>query len=61
MTVTPKSPAEQVYCQDRADWRAWLLKHHKQEQGIWLVYDKGAKRKLSNDDIVEEVLCFTDC
>ena len=49
--VTPKS---------RREWRAWLKKHHKTAQGVWLVYAK--KRSgipsLTWQEGVEEALCF---
>jgi uncharacterized protein YdeI (YjbR/CyaY-like superfamily) len=50
-----------VYLPDRAAWRAWLMAHHQQPTGIWLVYDKKvgrAPQRLSYHDIVEEALCF---
>lgn len=49
---------ETFYAKDRAAWRDWLSKHHDMQQAVWLVYDKGAHRTLSYDDIVEEALCF---
>lgn len=51
---------KQVYCKDRAAWRAWLAKHHAEPKGVWLVYDKqqSSARALTYDAIVEEALCF---
>ncbi len=56
-SVTPREP-EHVYIADRAAWRAWLAANYTQNEGIWLVYDKGGNRQLSYDDLVEEALCF---
>jgi uncharacterized protein YdeI (YjbR/CyaY-like superfamily) len=49
--VTPKS---------RAEWRAWLEKHHATAPGVWLVYAKknAGVPTLSYTDAVEEALCF---
>ena len=49
--ITPKS---------RREWRAWLMKHHRSAQGVWLVY---AKRHTGLPSLiwqhgVEEALCF---
>jgi len=44
----------------RAEWRAWLRKHHRKEPEIWLVYHRKASGKpfVAYDDAVEEALCF---
>ena len=44
----------------RKKWRAWLRKHYKTEQEIWLVYYKKAtgKPRIEYNDAVEEALCF---
>ncbi len=44
----------------RADWRAWLERHHADAPGVWLVtYKKGSGHPhLPWDDVVEEALCF---
>ena len=51
---------EQVEVTSRAQWRAWLEKHHMRTEGIWLItYKKIIPHKhLGWDDIVEEALCF---
>ena len=51
---------EQVQVHSRAEWRAWLRKHHKRETGIWLVYHKKhvADKYLGYPAIVEEALCY---
>src|SRR3989304_4921578 len=45
---------------NRAAWRAWLQKHHVQENAAWLLlYKKRAvKGKLTQEEAVEEALCF---
>ena len=51
---------ETLYVTDRKQWRAWLAKHHKTKQEIWLVYyrkDSG-KPRLPYNDAVEEALCY---
>jgi uncharacterized protein YdeI (YjbR/CyaY-like superfamily) len=49
--ITPRS---------RREWRAWLKKHHKSAQGVWLVYAKKHTGipSLTWQDGVEEALCF---
>ena len=49
--ITPKS---------RREWRAWLTKHHRSAQGVWLVYAKKhtGLPSLNWQDGVEEALCF---
>jgi uncharacterized protein YdeI (YjbR/CyaY-like superfamily) len=44
----------------RAEWRAWLAKHHTSSPGVWFVYYKSesGKARVSYDDAVEEALCF---
>ncbi len=44
----------------RAQWRAWLQRHHADRTEIWLVYYKkgSGKTGISYDDSVEEALCF---
>lgn len=51
---------EQVEVTSRAQWRAWLKKHHTRTTGIWLVYWKKAHadKHIGYDAIVEEVLCY---
>ncbi len=50
----------EVEVTDRAQWRAWLMANHHLRESIWLIFPrKGAGPDwLSNDDIVEEALCF---
>jgi uncharacterized protein YdeI (YjbR/CyaY-like superfamily) len=51
---------DSVQIESRAEWRAWLQKHHQRTQGIWLITWKKASgsRHVSYDDVVEEALCF---
>lgn len=51
---------ERVHPKSRAEWRAWLERHHAGSPGIWLVSYKKAtgKPRLEYDEIVEEALCF---
>ncbi len=51
---------ETLYVKNRQAWRAWLAKHHKTKQEIWLVYYRKAsgKPRIPYNDAVEEALCF---
>jgi uncharacterized protein YdeI (YjbR/CyaY-like superfamily) len=51
---------DQFYAQTRAEWRAWLLEHHDQNSGVWLVFNKKTSGLpyYSYNDQVEEALCF---
>ncbi len=51
---------ERVEVTSRAQWRAWLKKHHLRTEGIWLVTWKKAtpSKHLPYAAIVEEALCF---
>jgi uncharacterized protein YdeI (YjbR/CyaY-like superfamily) len=50
----------QLQVTSRAQWRLWLMDNHRTSGSIWLVTFKKASGQptLSNDDIVEEALCF---
>lgn len=48
----------EFYVADRRAWRSWLVENHATGRAVWLIYDKGAHRKLSWQDIVQESLCF---
>jgi uncharacterized protein YdeI (YjbR/CyaY-like superfamily) len=39
-------------------WRAWLEANHARRAPVWLVLRKGAGAPLSQDDAVEEALCW---
>jgi uncharacterized protein YdeI (YjbR/CyaY-like superfamily) len=49
-----------LYITKRDEWRKWLIKHHKTEKEIWLVYyrKQTGKPRISYNDAVEEALCF---
>ncbi len=49
-----------LYVDNRADWRSWLVKHHKGDNEIWLVYYRKAsgKTRITYNEAVEEALCF---
>ncbi len=43
----------------RAEWRAWLKKHHDSQSEIWLIFRKRPPAKsLGYEDAIEEALCF---
>ncbi len=58
--MSAKSEPEVVDVKDRAGWRRWLLRHHEQTAGIWLVIHKkgSTSGSLVYDEAVEEALCF---
>lgn len=49
-----------LYVSTRRSWRNWLLKNHKKEKDIWLLYPKKhtGKARIPYGDAVEEALCF---
>ncbi len=53
-------PENSVQCETRAEWRAWLVRHHRRDEGVWLVTFKKASSRPSvgYDASVEEALCF---
>jgi uncharacterized protein YdeI (YjbR/CyaY-like superfamily) len=42
---------------NREEYRNWLIKNHKQEDGIWITFVKGNK-SFSAKDALEESICF---
>jgi uncharacterized protein YdeI (YjbR/CyaY-like superfamily) len=44
----------------RAQWRAWLAKHHDASPGVWLVRHKNHSgiKSMAYEDLVREALCF---
>ena len=50
----------QVYAQDRHEWRAWLEQHYATEKEVYLVYFKkgSGHSSISYEESVEEALCF---
>ena len=53
-------PQEYLCFANKAEWRAWLEKHHDGEKEAWLIhYKKGAgNRSVTYEEAVEEALCF---
>jgi len=51
---------KQIYCRNRKDWREWLIKNHRSEKEIWLIYYKKHTKKprVPYNDAVEEALCY---
>jgi len=49
-----------LYAEKREDFRNWLQKYHNTENEIWLIYykKKTGKQCISNNQAVEEALCF---
>ena len=44
----------------RANWQAWLAKHHNSSRGVWLVFHKAhtGVKSLPYEDFVREALSF---
>lgn len=50
---------ESILIKSRAEWREWLNKNHRRQEGLWVItYKKGHKLHVAAADIVEEALCF---
>lgn len=51
---------ETLRVRSRAEWRAWLHRHHADRKEIWLVYYKkdSGRTGIGYDESVEEALCF---
>ena len=49
-----------LYVTNRKDWRKWLVKNHKCQKEIWLIYyrKETGKSRISYDDAVLEALCY---
>jgi len=61
MTTKRRSPDyPHVTIESRAEWRGWLVAHHEDSSGIWLVTWKkqSGYPHVSARDINEEALCF---
>ena len=52
--------AERLAFASRAEWRAWLERHHGSSPGVFVVYGKKAARLPgpAYEDLIEEALCF---
>lgn len=55
-----KAPESSVHPTSRAEWRAWLERHHTRTEGVWLVSWKKetGRPRVEYDEAVEEALCF---
>jgi uncharacterized protein YdeI (YjbR/CyaY-like superfamily) len=53
-------PIKTLAVRSRAQWHAWLAKHHADAGEIWLVFHKQhtGKSGIGYEDAVEEALCF---
>lgn len=51
---------KELYVKNRAAWRQWLAKNHRNSDGVWLVFYKkhSTKPTLQYHEAVEEALCF---
>ena len=56
---SPASP-RRFRAKSRAEWRAWLERHHATESEVWLVYAKkhSGKPSVGYAEAVEEAICF---
>lgn len=44
---------------DRAAFRIWLMEHHPEKEGVWLLFGKpGGPKTLKASEALEEALCF---
>jgi uncharacterized protein YdeI (YjbR/CyaY-like superfamily) len=55
-----KVPANVTHANSRKQWRAWLHKHHFQNEGVWLMPWKkvSGRVELTHEEAIEEALCF---
>jgi len=49
-----------LYVTNGKDWRKWLVKNHKKQKEIWLIYyrKETGKPRIPYDDAVREALCY---
>jgi uncharacterized protein YdeI (YjbR/CyaY-like superfamily) len=49
-----------LYVTNGKDWRKWLVKNHKNQKEVWLVYYRKETKKprIPYDDAVREALCY---
>lgn len=54
------APENSTHPTTRAEWRAWLVQNHTQDEGVWLISYKKAtgKPNVTYDEAVEEAICF---
>jgi len=55
-----EAPANSVHPLTRAEWRAWLERHHTRTEGVWLISFKRSlgRPRVEYEEAVEEALCF---
>ena len=60
MKTEKKGDSTAIYAKNRKEWRKWLELNHEKEKSTWLImYNKSSdKPTLSNEEAVEEALCF---
>jgi uncharacterized protein YdeI (YjbR/CyaY-like superfamily) len=58
MTTPPEG--ERIHPETRAQWRAWLERHHATSDGVWLVFwrPQSGRTGPTYEDAVQEALCF---
>jgi uncharacterized protein YdeI (YjbR/CyaY-like superfamily) len=58
--MTTPSEGERLHPETRAQWRAWLERHHATSDGVWLVFwrQRSGRTGLTYEDAVQEALCF---
>jgi uncharacterized protein YdeI (YjbR/CyaY-like superfamily) len=58
--VAKEETVKTLQVKTRREWRAWLAKHHKSENEIWLIFFKAhtGQPTVPYADTVEEALCF---
>jgi uncharacterized protein YdeI (YjbR/CyaY-like superfamily) len=49
-----------LYVTDRKNWRRWLVKNHKKQKEVWLIYyhKETGRPRIPYDDAVLEALCY---
>ncbi len=52
-----KDNTEIIEFSNREEYRKWLIKNYKKEDGIWITFTKGSKQFTANDAL-EESICF---
>jgi uncharacterized protein YdeI (YjbR/CyaY-like superfamily) len=55
-----RTEPRQIRAKSRAEWRAWLERHHATAPDVWLVYAKkrSGKPTVRYAEAVEEAICF---
>jgi uncharacterized protein YdeI (YjbR/CyaY-like superfamily) len=56
----PRDDAEQVHPENDAEWREWLLRHHDDSTGVWLVSWRSVtgRPSMSYEESVVEAVAF---